>query len=96
MSAAADEDRRGLGAPSKCSGAAPRTSTAAPNAIALVSIRGASRLVAFECHRAHNPMPLRHHSTAMLPEPDPTSHSSSPGRGASAASVTARIDCLVI
>ena len=32
----------------------------------------------------------------MLPEPAPTSHSRSPGRGASAASVTARIPCLVI
>ena len=31
----------------------------------------------------------------MLPDPDPTSHSSSPGRGASAARVTARIICLV-
>ena len=45
---------------------------------------------------ARQPGPLRHHSIAMLPDPAPTSHSSSPGRGASAASVTARIDCLVI
>ena len=37
---------------------------------------------------ARQPDPLRHHSIAMLPEPAPTSHSSSPGRGASAASVT--------
>ena len=31
----------------------------------------------------------------MLPEPEPTSHSRSPGRGASAASVTARMLCLI-
>ena len=55
----------------------------------------AAPLIAFECHR-RAARPLRHHSTAMLPEPAPTSHSSSPGRGASAANVTARMHCLVI
>ena len=43
-----------------------------------------------------SPASCEHHSTAMLPEPAPTSHSRSPGRGASAANVTARIACLVI
>ena len=45
---------------------------------------------------AVQPRQLRHHSTAMLPEPAPTSHSRSPGRGCSAAKVTARIPSLVI
>ena len=63
--------------------------------------RVARRSVYAAVRRARMPLrdnrdPLRHHSIAMLPDPAPTSHSSSPGRGASAASVTARIDCLVI
>jgi len=38
----------------------------------------------------------RHHSTETEPDPPPTSHSSSPARGANAASVNARIGDLVI
>ncbi|COW36547.1 Uncharacterised protein [Mycobacterium tuberculosis] len=42
------------------------------------------------------PGQLRHHWTAMAPEPAPTSHNRCPGLGASAARVSTRIGCLVI
>ena len=41
----------GSGAPSKASGAAPRTSTRTPNASRSIAIRVRALLVTFECHR---------------------------------------------
>ena len=81
--------------------AAPRTPPVrrhgldlAPKALALLVIRE-RRTSSRSNATAQHPVPLRHHSIAILPEPAPTSHSSSPGRGASAVRVTARINCLV-
>ncbi|CPU52142.1 Uncharacterised protein [Mycobacteroides abscessus] len=66
-----------------------------PNFVALAAME-ARRDGSISKAEALQPVPLRDHSTAILPDPAPTSQSRWPGRGPSAARVTARISCLVI
>lgn len=81
----------GAGRPSRTSGAPPRTtvSSGTPSASALCVMR-AARSSRRSTATARAVRSARSHSTAIEPLPAPTSHSSSPGNGARAATVSAR------
>ena len=87
----------GRGSPDSAAGAEPGTTTrpGTPSAAALRAMRS-RRSARGSTAMARLAGWTRIHSMPMLPEPAPTSHSSWPGTGASAANASARTSCLVI